>query len=171
MANLAHRRAQSGCDLDGGASAVPAGGLANRPRAAPGHRPTGTMTGLRGARLTRDWRPRVTPAEASSQEARELELSRYWMRPVRRVPRWSAERRGGLALKPSGRAIAALVLRVFRRSASLHFREAAGRAFLQWLDHPSGAKARRENEIARIRPRDSGGGGPCERSEHGGGGV
>ena len=52
LSKLAHRRAHSGCDLEGEASAVPAGGLANRPRAASGHRPTGTTTGLRGARWT-----------------------------------------------------------------------------------------------------------------------
>jgi len=34
-----------------GASAVPAGGLATRSRAASGTRPTGTTTGLRGASL------------------------------------------------------------------------------------------------------------------------
>jgi hypothetical protein len=41
---------------------VPAGGFANRSRAAPGPRSTGMTTGLRGARLTEDRPKRVTPA-------------------------------------------------------------------------------------------------------------
>src|ERR1700733_6065496 len=60
--NLARRRALSRCDPESGASAVPAGGFANRSRAAPGPRSTGMTTGLRGARLTRDRPKRVTPA-------------------------------------------------------------------------------------------------------------
>jgi hypothetical protein len=60
----AHRRAHSGCDLEGGAGAVPAGGLANCSRAAPGHRSTGTTTGLRGARLTGGRMQRVMPDAA-----------------------------------------------------------------------------------------------------------
>src|SRR5579863_8261689 len=46
---LAHRRAHSGCDLEGGASAVPAGGLANRARAALGISHAGTTAGAGGA--------------------------------------------------------------------------------------------------------------------------
>jgi len=42
----------SGCDPEGGVSAVPAGGLVNRSRAALGRRPAGMMTGLREARWT-----------------------------------------------------------------------------------------------------------------------
>ncbi len=60
--NLARRRALSRCDPESGASAVPAGGFANRSRAAPGPRSTGMTTGLRGARLTEDRPKRVTPA-------------------------------------------------------------------------------------------------------------
>src|SRR5271163_351023 len=47
--------------LVGGAGAVPARGFALRSRAALAPRPTGTTTGLRGARLTRDRPKRVTP--------------------------------------------------------------------------------------------------------------
>src|SRR5579863_1370595 len=46
---LAHRRVHSGCDLEGGASAVPAGGLADRSRAALGISHAGTTAGAGGA--------------------------------------------------------------------------------------------------------------------------
>jgi len=38
-----------------------------------------------------------------------LELSRYWMRPVRRVPRWSAERRARLRKARAASVDAAMV--------------------------------------------------------------
>jgi hypothetical protein len=47
--HLAHRRAHSGCDPEGGVRAVPAGGLANRSRAASGIMSTGITAGARGA--------------------------------------------------------------------------------------------------------------------------
>jgi hypothetical protein len=47
--HLAHRRAHSGCDPEGGVSAVPAGGLANRFRAASGIMSAGITAGARGA--------------------------------------------------------------------------------------------------------------------------
>ena len=86
---LAHRRAHSGCDPEGGASAVPARGFANRSRAASAPRSSGTMTGPRGARCTgagegppvcTRWLQETRPGAASGVTA--------W-----REPRWSAERR------------------------------------------------------------------------------
>ena len=71
---------------------MPARGFANRSRAALGPRPTGTMTGPRGARLTRDRPKRVTPVRQVSGSA-VLELSQGWMRSPWRVPQWSAGRR------------------------------------------------------------------------------
>jgi hypothetical protein len=47
--HLAHRRAHSGCDPEGGVRAVPAGGLANRSRAASGIMSAGITAGARGA--------------------------------------------------------------------------------------------------------------------------
>jgi hypothetical protein len=60
-----------------------------------GHRPAGTMTGLRGARWTGIGGRRVTPVKARSQEAR-LELSGGVRSPMQE-PRWNAapDRRGG----------------------------------------------------------------------------
>ena len=49
-----------------------------RPRAAPGKRPAGTMTGLREARWTGTGAMQLTPAKAASQEARSGAERRRW---------------------------------------------------------------------------------------------
>jgi hypothetical protein len=86
---LAHQRAHSGCDPEGGASAVPARGFANRSRAASGPRSSGTMTGPRGARCTGvgEGPPVRTRRFQETRPGAESGVTAW------RAPRWSAERR------------------------------------------------------------------------------
>ena len=174
LSKLAHRRAHSGCDLEGGASAVPAGGLANRPRAArvtdrPALRPVSAERG--GLRQVE----RSNAPQSQVSGSAGLGLSRCRMRPARRVPRWSAERRARRsadgrqhsfvwrARAPPGTAKS---VRAFRRSAPFILLGRVGRAFLQR------GKPRVPRRIARtmacIRPREAGEG---DHPEGGGGGF
>jgi hypothetical protein len=168
---LAHRRAHSGCDPEGGAGAVPACGFADCTRAAsdparPVLRPDREelAAGERNVRsLSQKTRPEAEPRPQKP----------------RRVPRWSAERRARPAqrmtavtriirgARRTGRGFGCshpkrrcgLSLRAARRSAPLIL---FGAAFVQWL-----GKARAQTKcVARTRSliltRDSGGGGPRE---------
>jgi hypothetical protein len=97
-----------------GASAVPARGLANRSRAALGHRSAGMTTGLRGARSV-DSRQATTgnTRRAGSQETRELELSQRRMR--------SGECRGGA---PKGERLAIRAAAAQRSDGNVRSRDA-----------------------------------------------
>jgi hypothetical protein len=96
--NLPIEGTHSGCDLRCGAGAVPAGGLANRTRAASGPRSSGTMTGPRGARCTGagEGPPVCTRRFQETRPGAESGVTAW------REPRWSAERRA----RPAGRAAA-----------------------------------------------------------------
>ena len=99
---------------------------------------------------------------AGSQETRELELSRCWMRPARRAPRWSAERRAvsaETAAAPEARTDGNIRWRgaaprqcAYRRSASLLLSGGIWKGFRTVAWQNSGASARRENENALSAP-------------------
>jgi hypothetical protein len=110
---------------------------------------------------------------AGSQETRELELSRCWMRPARRAPRWSAERRAvsaETAAAPEARTDGNIRWRgaaprqcAYRRSASLRWEGLLERG----LGKARARCASRERECF-IRTREAGEG---DHAKRGGGGF
>ncbi len=108
---------------------------------------------------------------AGSQETRELELSRCWMRPARRAPRWSAERRAvsaETAAAPEARTDGNIRWRgaaprqcAYRRSASLLLSGGIWKGFRTVAWQNSGAVRVARTRMLYPHPR-SGGGGPRE---------
>jgi hypothetical protein len=123
-ANLAHVRDVSGCDPTYGASAVPAGGLANRARAASGISQPALRPECEVLRWTGTGQGRVTPAQTASVLPRQgddyrigapprprkhgLELSLRDDDSLWREPRWNADRCAhaeGCAAVPAARQV------------------------------------------------------------------
>jgi len=150
-----------------------------RSRAAPGKRPAGTMTGLRGNPLHWDGRGRVTPAPIEFRpRKRVLELS-CGVRSLQQVPWWDADRRArdaSRAAVPAGTA--SLRQCACRRSASFCLlgmiepkagptaglgvtRSCSEGVLCGWYQHNSGAHASRERNCVALTPRRRGSPPPC----------